>query len=128
MNQGIRVKAKILVVDDEPDILLLAKQMLEMEEYEVITADDGEEALQRINDERPKLILLDIKLPKKDGYEVCKEIKSNEALKDIIVIMFTVKALDSDRERGFQVGADYYVIKPFSIKKMIDLIRKALNN
>lgn len=117
---------KILVVDDEPDTILLARRLLEMEGFDVITAYDGEEALEKIYKERPKIVLLDLKLPKKSGYEVCEEVKSNEKLKDTIIIMFTAKIFNSDRERGFKVGADYYVTKPFSARDLIALIKENL--
>ena len=119
---------KILVVDDEPDTVLLATRLLEMEGYTVIKAYDGEEALQKIFSEKPDIVLLDIKLPKKDGYEVCKEVKAKETLRDIVIIMFTAKIFDSDREKGLQMGADYYVTKPFSGKELIALIQRILNN
>ncbi len=117
---------KILIVDDEPDIVLLAKRLLEKEGYRTITAYDGEEALQKINVEFPDLVLLDIILPKKDGFEVCKEIKSNTKLRDIVVLIFTVKIFDIDRQKGFQMGADYYITKPFSGEELLSLIHKIL--
>jgi len=117
---------KILVVDDEPDTVFLAKRLLEMEKFTVITAYDGEEALRKIYAEKPKIVLLDIKLPKKDGYEVCKEIKSNEKYRQTIIIMFTAKIFDSDREKGLKLGADYYITKPFSGKDLVQLLRDIL--
>ncbi|MHA1650447.1 MAG: response regulator transcription factor [Candidatus Helarchaeota archaeon] len=120
--------AKILIVDDERDTVLLAQRLLEHEGYCVISAYDGEEALQKIYTERPNLILLDVMLPKKNGYEVCKEIKANNELKNTIVVMFTVKKFDSDRRKGFQAGTDYYVTKPFSGQKLLTFIRKILQN
>jgi len=117
---------KILVVDDEPDPDFLAKRLLEIEKFTVITAYDGEEALRKIYSEKPKIVLLDIKLPKKDGYEVCKEIKSNEKYRQTIIIMFTAKIFDSDREKGLKLGADYYITKPFSGKDLVQLLRDIL--
>jgi DNA-binding response OmpR family regulator len=117
---------KILVVDDEPDTVFLAKRLLEMDNFTVITAYDGEEALKKIYTEKPKIVLLDIKLPKKDGYEVCKEIKSNEKYCQTIIIMFTAKIFDSDREKGLKLGADYYITKPFSGRDLVQLIHKIL--
>jgi len=117
---------KILVVDDEPDTVLLAKRLLEMEGFHVITAYDGEEALHQVYAEHPRIMLLDIKLPKKDGYEVCKEIKSKQSVKDTIIIMFTAKIFDTDREKGLEMGTDYYITKPFSGKDLISLINTIL--
>ena len=119
-------KAKILVVDDEPDTVLLASRILELEGFSTVKAYDGVEALQKIYSEKPKIVLLDIKLPKKDGYAVCKEIKSSEKFRDTVIIMFTAKIFDSDREKGLQMGADYYVTKPFSGRDLIALINKIL--
>jgi DNA-binding response OmpR family regulator len=117
---------KILVVDDEPDTVLLAKRLLEMEGFHVVTAYDGEEALRQVYAEHPRIMLLDIKLPKKDGYEVCKEIKSKQSIKDTIIIMFTAKIFDTDREKGLEMGTDYYITKPFSGKDLIALINAIL--
>lgn len=117
---------KILVVDDEPDTVFLAKRLLEMENFKVITAYDGEEALRKIYSEKPKIILLDIKLPRKDGYDVCKEVKSNEKFCQTIIIMFTAKIFDSDRERGLKLGADYYITKPFSGRDLVQLIHEIM--
>ena len=114
------------MVDDEPDTVFLAKRLLEMEKFTVITAYDGEDALRKIYAEKPKIVLLDIKLPKKDGYEVCKEIKSNEKYRQTIIIMFTAKIFDSDREKGLKLGADYYITKPFSGKDLVQLLRDIL--
>ena len=122
------MNAKILVVDDEPDILLLAQRLLEGAGYQVITASDGEEALQKIYTENPQIVLLDIIIPKKDGYAVCQEVKLNEKFHHTVIIMFTVKTFDAERERGFQVGANYYLTKPFAGKELISLIQKVLEN
>ena len=120
------MKPKILVVDDEPDTVLLMTRLLEPEGYHVITAGDGEEGLHKIYTERPRIVLLDIILPKKDGYEVCQEIKSKGGFGDTVIIMFTVKIFVKDRERGFAVGADYYLTKPFSGLSLIALIKNIL--
>ena len=116
----------ILVVDDEPDTVRLARRLLELAGLEVITAYDGEEALKKVYDERPKLVLLDIKIPKIDGYEVCRRIKSDENLKDIIVIMFTAKVFEKDRKKGIAMGADAYVTKPFSGEELVNMIKEHL--
>jgi two-component system alkaline phosphatase synthesis response regulator PhoP len=120
------MKPKILVVDDEPDIVLLMTRLLEPEGYHIITAVDGEDALHKIYTESPRIVLLDIILPKKDGYEVCQEIKSNGGFRDTVIIMFTVKIFAKDRERGVAVGADYYLTKPFSGLSLIALIKNIL--
>ena len=120
------MKAKILIVDDELDVIELVTQILEKEDYQIITATDGEEALQKVYEEHPQVVLLDILLPKKNGYEICQEIKSNKNLLNTIVVMFTVKAFDSDRKQALQVGADYYFTKPFSAVSLLAFLQNIL--
>lgn len=104
---------KILVCDDEPYILLALTDAVETEGYDCITATDGEEALQLAKEEKPDLILLDIMMPGKDGYEVCQELKQDEETKGIPVIMLTAKSQEVDKKRGQEAGADDYITKPF---------------
>ncbi|MHA1651771.1 MAG: response regulator transcription factor [Candidatus Helarchaeota archaeon] len=120
------MKAKILVVDDEPDVIELVTQILEKEDYQILTANDGEEALQKVHQEHPQVVLLDILLPKKNGYEICQEIKSDKNLLNTIVVMLTVKAFDSDRKQALQVGADYYFTKPFSAVSLLAFLQNIL--
>ncbi|MHA1271475.1 MAG: response regulator [Candidatus Helarchaeota archaeon] len=117
----------ILVVDDEPDTVKLAQRLLEMEGFDVIVAYDGEEALEKIYNEKPILVLLDIKIPKIDGYEVCSRIKKDPNFKDTIIIMFTAKVFEKDKNKGLEVGADEYITKPFSGEDLINLIKKLIN-
>ncbi|MCP8315187.1 MAG: response regulator [archaeon] len=118
--------AKILVVDDEQDILELARVILENKGYEVITAKDGNEALEKVSASKPDLIILDIIMPRKNGLEVCKILKSNPKTKSICILMFTVLGRDSDREQGLKAGADDYLVKPFSAEELIETIKKYL--
>ncbi len=104
---------KILVCDDEPYILMALTDAVEMEGYECVTAVNGKEAVEKAREEKPDLILLDVMMPYKDGYEVCKELKSDELTKDIPVIMLTAKSQQIDIQRGKEVGADDYITKPF---------------
>lgn len=104
---------KILVCDDEPYILMALTDAVEMEGYDCITAVNGKEAIEKARDERPDLILLDVMMPYKDGYEVCDELKKDELTKDIPVIMLTAKSQQIDIQRGKEVGADDYITKPF---------------
>ena len=120
------MSATILVVDDEPDICLLVKRVLESEGYQISTAEDGAEALEKIHRERPKIVILDIILPKKDGFAVCQEVKADAALRDTIIIMFTVKVFDADRAEGIRVGADYYLTKPLAGRDLLALLREIL--
>jgi two-component system, OmpR family, alkaline phosphatase synthesis response regulator PhoP len=119
-------KGKILVVDDEIYIVHILDFSLGMEGYEVITALDGEQALERLQVERPDLIVLDIMMPKLDGYEVCKAIKSNPDTRHIPVILLSAKGRNVDQKMGFDVGADDYITKPFSPRKLVERINQLL--
>jgi len=117
---------KILVVDDEDLTTELAKTFLEKHGFEVIIASDGEEGLNMVEAENPDLILLDVMLPILDGFAVCRKLKENEKFKHTPVLMFTAKGLSSDIEKGKAVGADEYIVKPFSGKALVATIRKHL--
>ena len=119
-------KGKILVVDDEIYIVHILDFSLGMEGYEVITALDGEQALERMKTERPDLVVLDIMMPKLDGYEVCRAVKSNPATKNVPVILLSAKGRNVDQKMGFDVGADDYITKPFSPRKLVERINKLL--
>ncbi len=116
----------ILVVDDEVVTTDLAKTFLERHGFIVVLAHDGEQALEMAEKEEPDLILLDVMLPKKDGFEVCKTLKSQAKFKDTPILMFTAKGLSKDVEMGQEAGADEYIIKPFSGKALVATIRKHL--
>ncbi|HLS06590.1 MAG TPA: response regulator YycF [Bacillota bacterium] len=114
---------KILVVDDEQPIADILKFNLEKEGYEVIVAYDGEEAINLALEEKPDLILLDIMLPKKDGNEVCREIRKTE---NMPIIMLTAKDSEIDKVLGLELGADDYVTKPFSNRELIARVKANL--
>ncbi len=117
---------KILVVDDEELTTELAKTFLEKHGFNVIIAFDGEEGLRKAQAEKPDLILLDVMLPTMDGFAVCKKLKESDDFKNTPILMFTAKGLSSDIEKGQAVGADEYIIKPFSGKALVATIRKHL--
>lgn len=117
---------KILVVDDEQVTTELAKTFLEQQGFRVVCAFDGEEALRVAQAERPDLILLDIMLPKVDGFEVCKRLKADKVFAKTPILMFTAKGLSKDIEKGREVGADEYLVKPFSGRALVATIRKHL--
>lgn len=117
---------KILVVDDEELTTELAKTFLEKHGFEVIIAFDGEDGLNKAQAENPDLILLDVMLPSMDGFAVCKKLKESDDFKNTPILMFTAKGLSSDIEKGQAVGADEYIIKPFSGKALVATIRKHL--
>jgi DNA-binding response OmpR family regulator len=105
---------KLLIADDEASIRGLVRVTLEGSEFEILEAADGEEALQVARTELPKLILLDVMMPRLDGLEVCRRLRDNPATKGIVVVLLTAMAQDGDRERGLAAGADDYFTKPFS--------------
>ncbi len=119
-------KPTILAVDDEPNILLSLEYILEQEGYDVHVARDGDEALELAERIRPDLILLDVAMPRKDGYEVCRVLRGNEDMASTKVVMLTAKGQPLERKKGLEVGADMYVTKPFSADDLLDKIRKVL--
>ncbi len=119
-------KGKILVVDDEIYIVHILDFSLGMEGYEVVTALDGEQALEKLKSDRPDLIVLDIMMPKLDGYEICKVIKSDPETRQIPVILLSAKGRNVDQKIGFEVGADDYITKPFSPRKLVERINQLL--
>ena len=119
-------KKRILIVDDERDIVETIQFMLESEGLECLLAYDGEDALLKARTENPDLILLDIMLPKMDGYKVCRLLKFDEKYKDIPIIMLTAKAQDVDKLMGKETGADEYVCKPFVMDELVRMIREHL--
>jgi DNA-binding response OmpR family regulator len=119
-------KGKILVVDDEIYIVHILDFSLGMEGYTVVTALDGEQALEKARAEKPDLIVLDIMMPKLDGYETCKRLKADDATKAIPVILLSAKGRNVDQKVGFEVGADDYITKPFSPRKLVERINAIL--
>jgi two-component system, OmpR family, alkaline phosphatase synthesis response regulator PhoP len=116
---------RILLVDDEPDIIEFLQYNLVREGFEVISAKDGIEALRKIS-EKPDLIILDIMMPNMDGFEVCKKIRSKESLKNIPIIFLTAKSSEVDEIAGLELGANDYVKKPISPKKLIARVNSNL--
>ncbi len=119
---------KILIVDDDPDIRDVLKLTLAEENYEILEAGDGEEALKVIHDNQPDLILLDYKIPKIDGREVCRRIKNDLLLRHLPIIMVTGKGEIKDKVDGIDAGADDYVVKPFEPKELMARIRMILRH
>jgi len=112
-------RAKILVVDDDPDILSLVRYNLEREGFSVLTAANGQDALQLVHSQPPQAIILDLMLPEVDGLEVSRQIKRDPSLSDIPIIMLTAKGEEVDRVVGFELGADDYITKPFSPRELV---------
>ncbi|HXI53036.1 MAG TPA: response regulator transcription factor [Candidatus Saccharimonadales bacterium] len=120
------MKQKILVVDDEPDAVELIEFNLKANGYEVATAADGEEALQKARATLPNLIILDLMLPEVDGMEVCKILRRDSRTSGIPIIMLTAKAAEVDRVLGLELGADDYVTKPFSPRELVLRVKRLL--
>lgn len=116
----------ILVVDDSPTERRLVRESLESGGYRVVTACDGEEALAKVTEERPKLIVLDVILPKKNGFQVCRQLKATNDTKDIKVLLLTSKNQESDRFWGMRQGADEYLTKPFDNAELLAHVARLL--
>src|SRR4030095_5752808 len=113
---------KILIVDDEPHIRMLIGQTLEELEDEGVdffTAENGEQALEIINEEKPQLVFLDVMMPKLNGMEVCRRVKKEQTLGDVYIILLTAKGQELDRQKGQEVGADLYMTKPFDPEALL---------
>lgn len=120
---------KILIVDDEPHLRMLIQQTLEEledEGVELLAASNGEEALEIIRQEEPKLVFLDVMMPKKNGFDVCNAVKNELGMRDIYIILLTAKGQEFDRQRGQEVGADLYMTKPFDPDALIAKARSVL--
>jgi two-component system, OmpR family, alkaline phosphatase synthesis response regulator PhoP len=119
-------RPRILIADDEPNILISLEYLLKREGYEVSLARDGDEALAAIVALRPALVLLDVMMPKRSGFEVCAEVRANEATKDTLVLMLSAKGRETDVAKGLGSGADAYMTKPFSTKELVAKVREML--
>src|SRR5712691_5330890 len=117
---------RILIVDDEPNIVTSLEFLMRGSSYEVQVARNGEEALRRAESFRPDLILLDVMMPQRSGFEVCQKIRDSRALRDVKIIMLTAKGRDAEKDRGLELGANAYVTKPFSTKELMNTVRALL--
>ncbi|SHJ07796.1 response regulator transcription factor [Aquimarina spongiae] len=118
---------KILIVDDEPNIVMSLEYAFKKKNFEVYIARDGSEALQIAKEKTPDLVLLDIMMPNVDGYETLKEIKNDKNLEHTKVVFLSAKNKATDIEKGLKLGADKYLTKPFSVKKLVAEINELLN-
>lgn len=116
----------ILVVDDSPTELQLTTSALRAKGYRITTASDGEEALQKIQAERPDLVLLDVVMPKKNGFQVCRDLKSSPETQDIPVVLLTSKNQEVDKFWGLKQGADEYLTKPWKEEDLLSVVAKRL--
>ena len=113
----------VLVVDDEPNIVQSLEFLMNAAGFEVRVAADGDRALQAVEAKVPDLVLLDVMIPGRDGYEVCRAIRANEAWRDVRIIMLTARGRESERDRGIELGADEYITKPFSTRDLVERIK-----
>ena len=125
-NWGLYMGEKLLIVDDESDIVETTAQLLRARGYDIVTAFDGTKGLEKAKIEYPGLIILDIGMPVKDGYEICFELKRDKVTKGIPVIMLTAKGESEAIEKAKKSGADDYVVKPFNIQFLSSRINKLL--
>lgn len=117
---------RVLIADDEPNIVVSLEFMLKREGYEVLVARDGTEALEAIRGQRPELVLLDAMMPGLSGFDVCQAVRADPGLRGTRILMLTAKGRETDMARGLGVGADAYVTKPFSTRELMQKVRDML--
>lgn len=117
--------ARVLIVDDEPNIVVSLQFLMRKGGFETSVARDGEEALLEVERFRPDLVLLDVMMPRKDGYEVCQQLRSS-GWDDLKIVMLTAKGRESEVTKGLALGADAYVTKPFSTSDLVDTVTRLL--
>ena len=119
---------RIVLADDEPNLVIPIEYLLKREGFEVTVARDGQEALEAIARVRPQLVLLDVMMPRKTGFEVCQVLRADEANSDLKILLLTAKGRDDDVAKGLALGADAYMIKPFSPKELAAKVRELLGD
>ena len=119
-------RKRILIVDDEPNIVLSLEFLMQREGYQVATAADGDAALEALAAQAPDLVILDVMLPKMNGFDICRRIKADPRWKGIRVLILTARGRDAEVSKGLGLGADLYVTKPFSTKELMAQVRELL--
>jgi DNA-binding response OmpR family regulator len=117
---------RVLIVDDEPNIVISLEFLMKREGFEVSVARDGEEALRKVEESMPDVMLLDVMMPKKTGYEVCQQVRANPSFSGVKIVMLTAKGRDTEVAKGLDLGADAYMTKPFSTKDLVAQVRALL--
>jgi len=117
----------VLVVDDEVNIVTSLEYVMKAAGFDVATAYDGEEALTKIAEIVPDLVILDVMMPKLDGFEVCEKVRENPLWESVIIVMLTAKGRDSEREKGLSLGANDYLTKPFSTHDIVNRVKELLS-
>lgn len=120
------MRNKVLIADDEPNIVVALEFALQKEGFVVAAAADGDEALAKAREFRPDVLLLDVMMPKKSGFEVCEELRADPEFADLVIVMVTAKGRDTEVARGLAIGADAYVTKPFANRDLLARIRELL--
>jgi len=118
---------KVLIVDDEPNIVLSVEFLMRREGHEVVTANDGQEAIDLLAAARPDLMILDVMMPRKNGFEVCAEVRADPALSQMPILMLTAKGREAEMKKGISLGADAYITKPFSTHDLVAKVRELLH-
>ena len=126
MSSDIQIQ-KVLIVDDEPNILMSLEFLLHKEGYKVFVARNGAEAIEIINSNVPDVIILDIMMPEVDGYEVCQLVKGNTSTSHIKIIFLSAKTKEEDIQKGYEIGADLYLTKPFSTRNLLKKLKELEN-
>lgn len=116
----------ILIADDEPNILISLEFLMKREGYNVKLARDGQEAVDAIIEYRPHLVLLDVMMPKKSGFDVCQEVRAHDQVKDTCILMLTAKGRDTDVAKGLALGVNAYMTKPFATKELVEKVKSLL--
>ena len=117
---------KILIVDDEPNIVISIKYLMKHAGYEVVTAYDGQQALDYLAESTPALMILDVMMPNKNGFEVCAEVRGDNRFADMPILMLTAKGSEAEMSRGVSLGADAYITKPFSTHDLVERVKALL--
>ena len=117
---------KILIVDDEPNIVISLEFLMKKEGFEVAIANDGEDALAKVDSFGPDLVLLDVMMPRKSGFEVCESLRADAARSALKIVMLTAKGRDTEVAKGLAIGADAYMTKPFSTKELLAMVKAML--
>ena len=118
---------KILIADDEPNIVISLEFLLKREGYEVVVAHNGAEALDRVRAERPDLAILDVMMPLRNGLEVCQDLRQDPEFKDLRIMMLTAKGRDTEVSKGLALGADVYMTKPFATRDLLAKVKALID-
>jgi DNA-binding response OmpR family regulator len=119
---------RVLIVDDEPNIIISVQFLMSREGFDVSCARDGEEALDAIRGQRPDLVVLDVMMPKRNGFEVCEAVRADPELAGVRILMLTAKGREADFDKGMKLGADAYLAKPFSTRELVQKVRELLES